>query len=203
MKFSIIIPVYNRPDEIDELLESLTMQDYRDFEVLVIEDGSVIKCSDVIDIYRSKLNISYIVKENSGQGFSRNLGYEKATGDYFIVFDSDCIIPSHYLSCIDRYLKDHRLDAYGGPDRAHETFTPTQKAINYAMTSFFTTGGTRGSRVHVGTYLPRSFNMGISPEVYKKTRGYIITRMAEDLEFSIRIQKSGFKTGFVEDAYVY
>jgi glycosyltransferase involved in cell wall biosynthesis len=203
MKYSVIIPVYNRPEEIDELLQSLTQQTYKNFEVLVIEDGSPIRCDQVVEKYRERLEIQYYFKENSGQGFTRNYGYERAKGDYYIVFDSDCIIPPEYLAEVEKYLNSSWLDAYGGPDKAHESFSVTQKAINYAMTSLFTTGGTRGNKIHVGEYHPRSFNMGISPEVFKKTGGYIMPRMAEDLEFSIRIIRSGFITGFIEKAFVY
>jgi glycosyltransferase involved in cell wall biosynthesis len=203
MKFSVIIPVFNRPDEIEELLESLTHQTYRDFEVLVIEDGSDRRCGHSVEKFSKQLEIKYYFKENSGQGFSRNYGYERATGDYFVVFDSDCLIPPEYFAVVKKRLESDWLDAYGGPDRADNSFTPTQKAINYAMTSLFTTGGTRGSKKSLGAYHPRSFNMGISREVFQKTGGYILTRMAEDLEFSIRIIKSGFKTGFIEEAFVY
>ncbi|MDX1639119.1 MAG: glycosyltransferase [Balneolaceae bacterium] len=203
MRYSIIIPVYNRPSEVDELLESLTDQDYTDFEVLIIEDGSEERCEDVVDRYRDQLEIRYYYKENSGQGFSRNYGFERASGDYFIVFDSDCLIPSHYLETVDRYLASTPLDAYGGPDRAHKSFTPVQKAISYVMTSPFTTGGIRGNKQHAGTFHPRSFNMGISREVYRQTGGYRITRMGEDIEFSIRIIENGFTTGLIPDAYVY
>ena len=203
MKFSIIIPVYNRPDEIDELLESLLNQTYENFEVLVIEDGSTIPCESIVRKYMTKLNVQYFFKNNTGQGFSRNYGYERATGDYLIVFDSDCIIPPGYLDEVKKYLDSTQVDAFGGPDRAHDSFTNTQKAINCAMTSLFTTGGTRGSKLHVGAYRPRSFNMGMTPEVFRKTGGYIITRMAEDLELSIRINKAGFKIDFIENAFVY
>ena len=203
MKYSVIIPVYNRPGEIDELLESLTRQTFTNIEVLVIEDGSAITCEKVVEKYRDRLDIQYFFKENSGQGFTRNYGYERAKGDYFVVFDSDCLIPADYFETVENHLNTNWLDAYGGPDKAHESFTVTQKAINYAMTSLFTTGGTRGNKLHVGEYHPRSFNMGISPEVYRKTSGYIMPRMAEDLEFSIRIIRSGFKAGFIEKAFVY
>lgn len=201
--YSIIIPVYNRPDEVDELLESLTQQTLKDFEVLIVEDGSSNKCEEICNKYRDQLTIQYFFKENSGQGFSRNFGFERAKGDYFIVFDSDCLIPNHYFETVDTFLKEHRLDAFGGPDRAHESFTPLQKAISYSMTSPFTTGGIRGGEKHVGIFHPRSFNMGISKAVYEKTKGYIITRMGEDIEFSIRIINNGFKTGLIPDAYVY
>lgn len=203
MRYSVIVPVYNRPDEIDELLESLTNLTYKSFEVIIIEDGSSIPCKSVVKKYDTELRIRYYAKENSGQGFSRNYGFERAAGDFLVVFDSDCIIPPHYFDAVNTLLAQQSFDCWGGPDRAHSSFTPTQKAINYSMTSIFTTGGTRGKRNHIGTYLPRSFNMGISQEVYKKTGGYIITRMGEDLEFSIRIQKLGFKTVLIEQAYVY
>lgn len=201
--YSVIIPVYNRPDEIDELLESLTKQTYTHFDVLVIEDGSTKKCDHLIEKYNDQLKITYYFKPNSGQGFSRNFGFEKATGDYYVVFDSDCIIPSDYFQIVDNYLVDDPLDAWGGPDRAHESFTTIQKAISYSMTSIFTTGGIRGGKKRMGAFHPRSFNMGISAAVFEKTKGYKITRMGEDIEFSIRIINSGFKTGLIEEAFVY
>lgn len=203
MHYSIVIPVYNRPREIDELLESLVRQTYTDFEVIIVEDGSSDRCFDVVDTYQDQLDITYFYKDNSGQGFSRNYGFDCARGDYFIVFDSDCLVPPHYLETVNNRLNRDWLDAYGGPDRAHDSFTPVQKAISYAMTSPFTTGGIRGRKKHAGTFHPRSFNMGISREVYEKTGGYRITRMGEDIEFSIRIIKNGFKTDLIEDAYVY
>jgi glycosyltransferase involved in cell wall biosynthesis len=203
MDYSVIVPVYNRPDEIDELLQSLTLQTYSDFEVLVIEDGSADRCDHIVEKYSNQLSIRYFYKENSGQGFSRNFGFDKATGDYFVVFDSDCIIPPHYFESVNRYLAIHDVDCWGGPDRAHQSFSPIQKAISFSMTSFFTTGGIRGRKNHIGSFHPRSFNMGISREVYKDTGGYKITRMGEDIEFSLRIINKGFKTGLIEDAYVY
>lgn len=203
MHYSIVIPVYNRPDEIEELLESLTRQTYTGFEIIVVEDGSSDRCLHVVEKYHRHLDITYFYKENSGQGFSRNYGFERANGDYFVVFDSDCLVPPHYLETVNNRLNSRRLDAYGGPDRAHEDFSTIQKAISYAMTSPLTTGGIRGRKRYAGTFHPRSFNMGISREVYEKTGGYRITRMGEDIEFSIRIIKSGFHTGLIEDAYVY
>ena len=204
MRYSVIIPVYNRPVEVDELLKSLTEVSYKSFEVLVVEDGSTNSCKQVIDKYENSLSIRYFEKDNTGQGFSRNFGFERADGDYFVVFDSDCLIPPHYFDAVNKKIQENDgIDCWGGPDRAHESFTPIQKAINYSMTSLFTTGGTRGNERHVGTYHPRSFNMGISREVYERTGGYVITRMGEDLEFSIRIQKHGFSTHFIQDAFVY
>ncbi|MGD8749258.1 MAG: glycosyltransferase [Balneolaceae bacterium] len=203
MYFSVIIPVYNRPEEVDELLESLTKQTYRHFETLIIEDGSEEKCEKIVEKYRDQLDIKYFYKENSGQGFSRNYGFERAEGEYFIVFDSDCLIPPHYFETVNNYLTEDWLDAYGGPDRAHETFTPVQQAISYTMTSPLTTGGIRGNKKHAGTFHPRSFNMGISRAVYEQTGGYRITRMGEDIEFSLRIIEKGFTTGLIPNAYVF
>ncbi|MDX1629830.1 MAG: glycosyltransferase [Fulvivirga sp.] len=201
--YSIVIPVYNRPNEIDELLESLTRQSFKNFEILVIEDGSTERCDTVVEKYADQLKISYYYKPNSGQGFSRNFGFEKAKGDYYVVFDSDCLIPSHYFEVVEKHLDEYGLDAWGGPDRAHEDFNIIQKAISYSMTSPFTTGGIRGGKKRMGAFHPRSFNMGISAEIFEKTGGYKITRMGEDIEFSIRIITSGFKTGLIEKAFVY
>ena len=187
MFFSIIIPLYNRPLEIDELLYTLTQQTYLQFEVLVIEDGSKINAKEIVHSYADKLAISYYYKENAGQGFARNFGFEHAKGDYFVVFDSDCLIPIDYLEIVKNYLLKHQLDAYGGPDGAHSSFTAVQKAISYSMTSPFTTGGIRGNKKHIGQFHPRSFNMGISREVWERTGGFILTRLGEDIEFSIRI----------------
>lgn len=201
--YSVVIPIYNRPDEIKELLESLTKQTYTNFEVIIVEDGSKIKCEDICNSFKDKLNLQYFYKENSGQGFSRNFGFEKAKGDYYIVFDSDCIIPKDYFEKVDHFLNENPLDAFGGPDAALDSFTIVQKAISYSMTSFFTTGGIRGGNKQLEKFRPRSFNMGISKEVFEKTGGYFITRMGEDIEFSIRIEKAGFKTGLIPKAKVY
>jgi len=201
--YSIIIPVYNRPDEVDELLESLTHQTFRNFEVIVVEDGSVEKCDKVVEKYVHELNISYCYKENAGQGFARNYGYERAKGEYFIVFDSDCIIPNNYLETVDNSLNNTYLDAYGGPDKAHDSFTPIQKAINFSMTSTLTTGGIRNKKKALGGFSPKSFNMGISRSVFDATGGYIIPFKGEDIEFSTRIQKMGYKVGLIENAFVY
>lgn len=203
MLYSVIIPVYNRPGEVQELLESLCSQSYTNFEVLVVEDGSTETCKHIVHGFSGRLNVTYYFKENSGQGFSRNFGFGRAKGDYFIVFDSDCLIPPDYFEIVDTYIRKYRPDAYGGPDRAHPSFTPLQKAISYSMTSPFTTGGIRGNKRHSGTFHPRSFNMGISRQVFEKTGGYKITRMGEDIEFSLRIIEHGFKTVLIPRAYVF
>lgn len=202
-RYSIIIPVYNRPEELDELLESLSRQRFKDFEVLVVEDGSSRPAKEVAEKWASQLNLQYFFKENSGQGFSRNFGFSRAKGTYLVVFDSDCLVPEHYLEVVEAHLAEEPLDAWGGPDKAHPSFTTLQKAISYAMTSPFTTGGIRGGEKRIGDFHPRSFNMGISRAVWEKTGGYLITRMGEDIEFSIRIKSLGFKTGLITKAYVY
>ncbi|SHF22551.1 glycosyltransferase [Pedobacter caeni] len=203
MFFSIIIPLYNRPQEIDELLNTLTHQSYTQFEVLVIEDGSSNDAKAIVQKYEQLLDVKYFFKPNEGQGFARNYGFERAKGDYFVIFDSDCLIPEDYLEIVKNYLFEHKLDAYGGPDAAHESFTPVQKAISYAMTSPFTTGGIRGNKKHIGQFHPRSFNMGVSREVYEKVGGFILTRLGEDIEYSIRIHENGFKIGLIPAAKVF
>lgn len=202
--FSFIVPVYNRPNEIDELLESLSLQDYdKSFEVVVVEDGSSESSEDIVEKYKDKLSITYLKKKNSGPGDSRNYGMKRARGNYFIVLDSDCIIPSQYLSVVEKSLANEYVDCYGGPDAAHSSFTNVQKAINYAMTSVFTTGGIRGKKKTVGKFQPRSFNMGISKEAFDKTLGYGNIHPGEDPDLTFRIWEAGFETKLIEDAYVY
>ena len=204
MLYSVIIPIFNRPDELRELLVSLTQQTYTNFEVLVIEDGSTNKSDGVVAEFANRLTIRYFYKENSGQGFTRNYGFERASGDYFVIFDSDALIPPHYFATVEQHLQTQWLDAYGGPDAAHPDFTPVQKAISYSMTSVFTTGGIRGSKKNLGgTYHPRSFNMGLSRKVWETIGGYKLSRMGEDIEFAIRIIENGFTTGLIPDAFIY
>lgn len=202
-RYSIIIPVFNRPQEIDELLHSLTQQTIQDFEVLVVEDGSTIRCDAIVDLYRDRLKVHYFFKPNTGPGPSRNFGYAQAHGEYFIVFDSDCIIPSGYLQAVEHSLRENNWDAWGGPDTAHKDFTPTQQAMGYTMSSFLTTGGIRGGKKRLGWFQPRSFNMGISRNVFEKTRGFAFDRYAEDIEFSVRMKKGGFKVGLIPEAFVF
>ena len=203
MFFSIIIPLYNRPQEIKELLETLTRQTYKEFEVLVIEDGSINDAELIVNGFKGLLDLSYYKKANEGQGFTRNFGFERAKGDYFVIFDSDCLIPENYLETVNNHLTINWLDAYGGPDDAHPSFTPVQKAISYSMTSPFTTGGIRGNKKGIGQFHPRSFNMGISRQVWEKAGGFIITRSGEDIEYSIRIHSMGFRIGLIPEAKVY
>ena len=203
MKYSIIVPVFNRPDEVDELLESLSNQTQKDFEVIIVEDGSVKTCKDVCDKYADILVLHYYAKENSGPGQSRNYGAERAKGDYLIILDSDVVLPSGYLTAVDKELTQNPTEAFGGPDAAHPSFTPIQKAISYSMTSFFTTGGIRGGKAKLDKFYPRSFNMGIRRNVYLKLNGFSKMRFGEDIDFSYRIVEAGYKPRLFPEAWVW
>lgn len=203
MKYSFIIPVYNRPDEVDELLDSLTRQTEKDFEVVVVEDGSSVPCKEVADSYAGRLDIHYYNKANSGPGQTRNYGAERSNGQYLVILDSDCILPEGYLAAVEAELQRQKADAFGGPDRAHDSFTDVQKAINYAMTSFFTTGGIRGGKKKMDKFYPRSFNMGVRVEVYKALGGFSKMRFGEDIDFSIRIFKGGYACRLFPEAWVW
>ncbi len=204
MYFSLIIPVYNRPDEVDELLDSLSKSDFsEDFEVVIVEDGSTINCESVVRKFESKLSISYYFKQNSGPGDSRNYGMKVARGDYFIIFDSDCIIPSQYLTEVTNALEKDYVDCFGGPDRALDSFSDIQKAINFAMTSFLTTGGIRGGSEKIDKFQPRSFNMGISRKAFEASKGFGNIHPGEDPDLSIRLWDLGFETRLFPKAYVY
>lgn len=204
MLFSLIIPVYNRPDEVDELLESLSQQDYTEnFEVVIIEDGSSLRCDDVVRKYAGKLHLSYCFKENSGPGDSRNYGMKKAKGDYFIIFDSDCIIPNNYMTEVYKALAANYVDCFGGPDKALDSFSDIQKAINFAMTSFLTTGGIRGGSEKIDKFQPRSFNMGLSRKAFEASKGFGNIHPGEDPDLSIRLWNLGFETRLFSKAFVY
>ena len=204
MFFSIIIPVFNRPDEIKELLDSLLKQDFQDhFEIIIIEDGSSISSEKIIEQFKNQLDISYYYKNNSGPGDSRNFGMTKAKGDYFIIFDSDCIIPSNYLSEVHNELATNYVECFGGKDAALDTFSNIQKAINFTMTSFLTTGGIRGSTEKLNKFQPRSFNMGISKKAFIASNGFSNIHPGEDPDLSIRLWKMGYNTLLFEKAFVY
>ena len=204
MLFSLIIPVYNRPDEIEELLQSLLLQDYKlPFEIVVVEDGSSIPCQEIVEKFQSQLDISYYYKPNSGPGDSRNYGMNVAKGAYYIIFDSDCIIPTNYLIEVDKALKLEFTDCFGGPDRALDSFSDVQKAINFAMTSFITTGGIRGGSEKIDKFQPRSFNMGISKKAFEASGGFGKIHPGEDPDLSIRLWNLGFETKLIPNAYVY
>lgn len=201
--FSIIIPVYNRPQELEELLDSLSAQTCKDFEVIIVEDGSQERSDQIVTDYEDLLDIKYFYKKNSGPGLSRNYGAEQAQGVYFVFFDSDCIVPEEYITVLKQACQAGGIDAFGGPDKAHESFTDVQKAINYSMTSFFTTGGIRGRKQSMEKFHPRSFNMGFSRAVWSATGGFSGLRFGEDIDMSIRIMEAGFKTCLLPEAYVY
>ncbi len=203
MKYSLIVPVFNRPDEVDELLESLTRQTLKDFEVVIVEDGSEVRCEEVVNRYAGQLDVHYFEKPNSGPGQSRNYGAERSRGEYLIVLDSDVVLPEGYLAEVDKELSANPCEAFGGPDRAHESFTPVQKAINYSMTSFFTTGGIRGGKKKLDKFYPRSFNMGIKKTLYQQLDGFSNMRFGEDIDFSIRIFKSGSRCRLFPEAWVW
>ena len=203
MKYSFIIPVYNRPDEVDELLASLLTQTVADFEVVIVEDGSSKPCKEVCDKYAGKLDLHYHMKPNSGPGQSRNYGAERARGEYLIVLDSDVVLPAGYLKAVDDELRREPADAFGGPDRAHDSFTDTQKAISYSMTSFFTTGGIRGGKKKLDKFYPRSYNMGVRRDVYLRLGGFSKMRFGEDIDFSIRIFKAGCRCRLFPEAWVW
>ena len=202
MKFSLIVPIYNRPDEAKELLESLSLQTFKDFELVLVEDGSTKPCSDQVEAYRADLSIHYIVKENTGRSDTRNVGMRNAKGDYFIFFDSDCIIPPTYMETVNRLLCENYADCFGGPDSEHPSFSTMQKAVNYAMTSFWTTGGIRGGKVNMEKFKPRTFNMGFSRQVYEKVGGFK-DMYGEDIDLSIRIGQAGFTIKLYHQAFVY
>jgi len=203
VKISFIIPVFNRPGETEELLRSLSRQPDRDFEVIIVEDGSTERSDAVVEKYREHLNISYYYKDNSGPGPSRNFGCEKAGGEYMIFLDSDCLVPEDYFRIVRETLEQNYTDAFGGPDRAHKDFTNFQKAINFSMTSFLTTGGIRGGNEKMEKFHPRSFNMGFSKEVFNTTGGFSSMRFGEDVDLSIRILEQGFLTQLIKEAFVY
>jgi GT2 family glycosyltransferase len=203
MFFSVIIPVYNRPDEINQLLKCFVYQTYKNFEILIIESGSTIKADQVVNAFKEYLSVNYFYKNNEGQGISRNFGMRHANGDYFVILDSDVYIEHNFLENIYLYLKKDWLDCYGGPDKLHPESNEIQKAIDFCMTSFLTTGGIRGKKFRIGKFYPRSFNMGFSRKVFEKTKGFKLPCKGEDIELSARIIKLGFKTGLIPNAIVY
>lgn len=203
MFFSIIIPVFDRPLEIKELLQSLALQSYKNFEIIIVEDGSQVTCEEIVKVFDGMMESHYYFIDNVGQGFARNFGMSKAKGDYFILFDSDCIIPVDYLKVVKDALSQKNIDAYGGPDAARSDFSNFQKAMNYSMTSFLTTGGIRGKMKKPEAFQARGFNMGLSKEAFLTTGGFVDPNRGEDIELSIRLKKSGFRLELLEEAYVY
>lgn len=202
MKFSIIVPVYNRIDEVADLLESLSRQTVNNFELVLVEDGSTQPCKDVVKLYEGKFPIQYYYKENEGRSIARNYGMERAEGDYFIFFDSDCVVPEDYFEKLQAQYEAMPVDCFGGPDAAHDSFSTTQKAINYSMTSFLTTGGIRGGKISLEKFTPRTFNMGFARKVYESVGGFR-EMFSEDIDMSTRIRNAGFSISLYPDQYVY
>jgi GT2 family glycosyltransferase len=200
--FSVIIPVYNRRDEVNDLLASLAEQSNKDFEVMIVEDGSTVKCDDIVAKYTETVDVHYYYKENEGRSIARNYGIEHASGSYFIFFDSDCVIPKDYFKTLREELDKDFVPCFGGPDAADASFTDVQKAINFSMTAFLTTGGIRGGKVQLEKFVPRSFNMGYSREVWEKVGGFR-EMFSEDIDMSTRVRKAGFPIKLVRDAFVY
>ncbi|MGF1534794.1 MAG: glycosyltransferase [Bernardetiaceae bacterium] len=205
IRLSLIVPVYNRPEEIKELLESLVHQTNNDFEIVIVEDGSTVSSEPIVNQYQDQLHLKYFYKDNQGPSIGRNYGIERATGNYFIFVDSDCILPPAYIEQVKAALESDFVDAFGGPDAAREDFSDLQKAISYAMTATLTTGGIRGKKKRVDRFYPRSFNMGISKAVVERLGGFPVVRLhpGEDMIFSIQILEAGFKTRLLPDAVVY
>lgn len=203
VKYSIIIPVYNRPDELKELLDSISRQSVKDFEVIVVEDGSQERCVDVCREYLSRFNLHYMLKENGGPGPARNYGAESSTGEYLIILDSDVVLPDNYLANVEAELQAHPTDSFGGPDAAHPDFTPIQKAISYSMTSFFTTGGIRGGKKRMDRFFPRSYNMGMRRSVFEQLKGFSQMRFGEDMDLSYRTIEAGFESRLFPSAWVW
>ena len=200
--FSIIVPVYNRPAEVKELAESLSRQSCKDFELVIVEDGSSVPCSDVLESFKDQFTYRYFCKKNEGRSLARNYGMERAEGNYLVFFDSDCVIPPDYFKIVKERLTANYSDCYGGPDRADISFSKLQKAISFSMTSFLTTGGIRGQKKGLEKFTPRTFNMGFSKEVYHKV-GDFKDMFGEDIDLSLRIRDAGFTTQLIPDAFVY
>ena len=208
--FSIIVPVYNRPDEVADLLQSLERQTDQGFELVLVEDGSTIPCLEAVEaadtewtpVKKSSVRLKYYRKGNEGRSIARNYGMERADGDYFIFVDSDCILPPEYIASLRKALAENPADCFGGPDAAHSSFSKTQKAINYSMTSFLTTGGIRGGKVSMEKFTPRTFNMGFTREVYEKVGGFR-EMFSEDIDMSTRIRQAGFSIALFTPVFVY
>ncbi|MCI6893741.1 MAG: glycosyltransferase [Bacteroidales bacterium] len=200
--FSVIVPVYNRRDEVRDLLESLACQSLQNFEAIIVEDGSSDPCKDIVESFAGRVDVQYHYKDNEGRSIARNYGIERAKGEYFIFFDSDCVIPADYFKTLTARLEEHYVPCFGGPDAAHDSFTDVQKAINFSMTAFLTTGGIRGGKVQMEKFVPRSFNMGYSRQVWEKVGGFR-EMFSEDIDMSTRIRKGGFEISLIRDAFVY
>ncbi|HJX71736.1 MAG TPA: glycosyltransferase [Bacteroidales bacterium] len=203
MYYSVVLPTYGRPGDVEEFLDSLTRQEYNDFEILVVDATADDSVRQVAEKYLDKLKLNFIYKKGLGISESRNLGVKLSKGGFVVFIDSDCVVPPSYFTEIEKYLSLNKVDAFGGPDAASKDFTHSQKAINYVMTSFLTTGGIRGKAKRIGRFEPRSFNMGVSRKAFDAVGGYSGMKVAEDIDLSMRLHQAGFKTALIPDAYVY
>ena len=201
-RYSIIVPVYNRSDEVADLLRSLDAQTEKDFETIIVEDGSPLPCRKVVEELGHGANARYIFRQNEGRSYARNAGIEQARGEYLIFFDSDCVIPPDYFAILSRALRENPLDCFGGPDAANKNFTPVQRAISFAMTSLLTTGGIRGRKHSMEKFTPRSFNMGFTRRVAERVGGFR-EMFSEDIDISTRIRNAGFSIGLIPEAEVW
>lgn len=200
---SIVVAIFNRKDELFELLNSLIAQTDKDFEVIIIDDGSFVDLVPTVETFKEMLNIQYFKKANSGPGLSRNYGANRAKNDWLVFVDSDVIVEKDYIENIKKNLEKTNCAAFGGADKAHKGFNILQKAISYSMTSVFTTGGIRGSKKAVTRFQPRSFNMGVNKEIFLKIGGFSEMRIGEDPDLSMTIWENGYQTAFFDDIGVY
>jgi cellulose synthase/poly-beta-1,6-N-acetylglucosamine synthase-like glycosyltransferase len=204
MFYSIILPTFGRPDEVENFLESIGKQEFRNFEVIIVDGSLDNVLHPTVEKYNNTPGLRYIHKHGLGASESRNLGCNEAKGDFLVFIDSDCVVPPDYFTKVERFLNANPgVDAYGGPDAADATFSPFQKAVNYAMTSFLTTGGIRGKKTHIGKFQLRGFNMGVRREAFFNIGGYSGMQVAEDIDLSMRLLKAGYTTALIPEAFVY
>lgn len=200
---SIVVAIFNRKDELFELLNSLIAQTDKDFEVIIVDDGSFVDLLPTVETFKEMLNIQYFKKANSGPGLSRNYGANRAKNDWLVFVDSDVIVEKDYIENIKKNLEKTDCAAFGGADKAHKGFNLLQKTISYSMTSVFTTGGIRGNKKAVTRFQPRSFNMGVNKEIFLKIGGFSEMRIGEDPDLSMTIWENGYQTAFFDDIGVY
>ena len=202
VKYSIIIPVYNRPEEVKELILSISKQSFKNLEVIIVDDGSQISSIEIFQNFKKKLNISYFFTKNQGPALARNFGVKNANGEWIIFFDSDCTIPNNYFKILEKFLNNNFIDFFGGPDTLDDSFNSIQKSINFSMTSFLTTGGIRGRKKSIDKFLPRTFNMGVKKKLFNEVKGFSNIRYGEDLDLSYRLLKKGKSSALIDKAFV-
>ncbi|RPG64236.1 MAG: glycosyltransferase [Flammeovirgaceae bacterium TMED290] len=202
VKYSIIVPVYNRPEELKELILSISKQSFKNLEVIIVDDGSQISSREIFQNFKKKLDISYFFTENQGPALARNFGVKNANGEWIIFFDSDCTVPNNYFKILEKFLNNNLIDFFGGPDTLDDSFNDIQKSINFSMTSFLTTGGIRGRKKSIDKFLPRTFNMGVKKKSFNEVEGFSNIRYGEDLDLSYRLSKKGKSSALIDKAFV-